>query len=212
MTARKLERAATIARDDSRLALDGIFLGSAKGAVAGAVIAPPHPLYGGSMDSPVVSELAYACEKAGIASLRFNWRGVGASAGELSGEAADADADYRAALAYLEETVPGPVVACGYSFGAAAALRIAAVHHRITRLVLVSPPLTLLDRAALQGFAGQVLVITGEHDSYAQPSELEPILSSVPRAALEVVPEADHFYLAGLAETGRVAFAWLERA
>ena len=45
-----------------------------------AVVAPPHPEYGGSLDNPVVNELAYALYQEGFASLRFNWRGVGASA------------------------------------------------------------------------------------------------------------------------------------
>jgi hypothetical protein len=199
-----------IALAEGRLALDGIFAAAPTRSAGGAVIAPPHPLYGGSMDSPVVSELAYACEKVGIASLRFNWRGVGGSAGEPSGEVADADADYRATLSYLEETVPGPVVACGYSFGAAAALRVAVARPRVARLILVSPPLALLDGTALTRFAGPALLMTGENDAFAPPAGLEQILSSVPRARLEVLPEADHFFMLGLAELGRAASAWLE--
>jgi alpha/beta superfamily hydrolase len=210
MTARKLEKAVAIALGEGRFALDGIFAGAPSLTGGGAVIAPPHPLYGGSMDSPVVSELAYACEKIGIASLRFNWRGVGGSAGAPSGEVADADADYRATLAHLEETVPGPVLACGYSFGAAAALRVAVTRPRVTRLILVSPPLALLDPAALTRFAGPALVITGENDAFAPPAGLEQILTSAPRARLEVVPEADHFFMVGLVEIGRAASAWLE--
>jgi alpha/beta superfamily hydrolase len=210
MTARKLEKAVAIALGEGRFALDGIFAGAPSLTGGGAVIAPPHPLYGGSMDSPVVSELAYACEKIGIASLRFNWRGVGGSAGAPSGEVADADADYRATLAHLEETVPGPVLACGYSFGAAAALRVAVTRPRVTRLILVSPPLALLDPAALTRFAGPALVITGENDAFAPPAGLEQILTSAPRARLEVVREADHFFMVGLVEIGRAASAWLE--
>lgn len=209
MTARQREKMVVIALDQGHLALEGVFVAAASDVAGGAVLAPPHPLYGGSMESPVLNELAYACEQAGIASLRFNWRGVGGSAGESSGEAADADADYRAAAAYLEETVPGPVVACGYSFGAAAALRVGAVRPRIGRLILVSPPLALLDPPVLTGFAGPALVVAGEYDAFAPPAALEAIVSSAPRARLEVVPEADHFYLTGLAAIGRAATAWL---
>jgi alpha/beta superfamily hydrolase len=209
VTARQREKVVVIALDQGRFALEGIFVAAPSDTAGGAVLAPPHPLYGGSMESPVLNELAYACEEAGIASLRFNWRGVGASAGEPSGEAADADADYRAATAYLEETVPGPMVACGYSFGAAAALRVGVARPRIARLMLVSPPLALLDPPALTGFAGPALVVAGENDAFAPPAGLEGIVTSAPRARLEVVPEADHFFLTGLAAIGRTAAAWL---
>ena len=102
------ERMVTIAPAGEGEILEGLFL-SGKSA-GGVVMAPPHPLYGGSMDSPVVNEVAHAAGKHELASLRFNWRGVGASAGERSGEAEHADADYRAALTHLSETVAGGLV------------------------------------------------------------------------------------------------------
>ena len=117
------------------------------------------------MDSPVVSELAWASARAGIATLRFNWRGVGASSGRASGDARDADADYAAALAHLAETVPGKLVACGYSFGAAAALRAARLHPRVGRVLLVAPPAPLLERGALRELGRPTLVLTGERRS-----------------------------------------------
>ena len=67
---------------------------SGEDASFGAVVAPPHPLYGGSMDSPVVTEIAHACANTQTASLRFNWRGVGGSAGQMSGEPDVGLADY----------------------------------------------------------------------------------------------------------------------
>ena len=82
----------------SGLVLEGVWQ---KGEGRGAVIAPPHPEYGGSLESPVVSEVAYALYKAGVASLRFNWRGVGASQGAISGDAAAADDPYAYAIALL---------------------------------------------------------------------------------------------------------------
>ncbi len=205
---RQLEKAVAIAWHEGQLALEGIFI--AGSGTAGAVIAPPHPLYGGAMESPVVTEIAFGCEKAGIASLRFNWRGVGASAGQASGEPGDADADTEAALAYLEETVAGSVVACGYSFGAASALRVAGRHPRANRLVLVSPPPALLDPAAFEAYPGRILVVAGGRDSFAPVAEIERLVDSARQARLEIVPEADHFFAVGLATISRVAGEWLE--
>ena len=130
MRSRREERMVTIALPGRGAGpgggdLEGIFIAGAAGSNRGAVVAPPHPLFGGSIESPVLNEIAYACTKTGIASLRFNWRGVGASTGVPSGDAADAEVDYRAALTHMGETVDGPIVACGYSFGAAAAVRVA---------------------------------------------------------------------------------------
>jgi alpha/beta superfamily hydrolase len=191
------------------LALEGVFVAGEDDAAPGAVIAPPHPLYGGSMDSPVLEEVAWALRRAGCASLRFNWRGVGASGGSTSGEARDADADYAAALEHLEETVPGPLIGAGYSFGAATAVRVAAPHTRVRRLLLVAPPPALLDAAALGDFAGSVLILTGARDEFAPPTELDAIVSGRPRHELHVIADADHFFGVGLAEIGRRVAAWL---
>src|SRR5262245_15907211 len=106
----------------THLVLEGVWQ---KGSGRGAVIAPPHPEYGGSLENPVVSELAYGLYKAGIASLRFNWRGVGASQGSRTGDWAAAEADYLAAVEQVATTTGSPVLAAGYSFGAATALRVA---------------------------------------------------------------------------------------
>jgi alpha/beta superfamily hydrolase len=202
------ERAVAIVREGG--VLDGVFLGVAGGAPAeGAVIAAPHPLYGGSMQSPVVNEIAYACQKAGIASLRFDWRGIGGSSGEPSGEARDADADYAAALEHLAETVPGDLLACGYSFGAAAALRAARHQPRVTRLVLVAPPPALLDAAALAKFVGRALIVSGEADAIAPAPELAALAARARRARFAAIPDGDHFFGSGLAELARELAAWL---
>jgi alpha/beta superfamily hydrolase len=196
---------------EAGLALEGTYLSGSQNDDRGALVAPPHPLYGGSMDSPVANEVAYACERCGIASLRFNWRGVGASAGTPSGEMAHAEEDYDAALAHLEQTVSGAIVACGYSFGAIAALRCGKRRPRVRRLALVAPPLAALDRAALEEFNGRLLVIAAEQDDLAPPAGLESALAEIDRAELVVVPEADHFFTAGLARVGRAIRDWLMR-
>ena len=190
--------------------LEGIFVAGAAGSNRGAVAAPPHPLFGGSIESPVLNEVAYACNKAGIASLRFNWRGVGASTGVPSGDAADADADYRAALTHMEETVDGPIVACGYSFGAAAAVRAALDDRRVDRLVLIAPPPEMLPPGAFEQLARPVLVLVGECDSLVEPDALRELTESAGGVQLEVIPIADHFFAAGLADLSRLTAAWLD--
>ena len=191
-------------------ALEGLFIAGDTLSSGGAVIAPPHPLYGGSMDSPVVSELAWACTKTGIASLRFNWRGVGASTGEPSGDLAVGAEDFGAALLQMARTVSGPLLAAGYSFGAGAALLAAAEQPRITRLLLVAPPPSLLDAAALARGDREVLILAGEHDSLAPPDVLAELAESAPRARCVRLAEADHFFAAGLARLTAEVTRWLE--
>jgi len=191
------ERAVPIPVPGGALVLEGLYVAVSGEEPRGAVIAPPHPLYGGSMDSPVVNELAHACDRAGVASLRFNWRGVGASAGEPSGDEGDADADYGASLEQIAETVPGALVACGYSFGAAAAARAAAREPRVTHRVLVAPPPSLLDAAALAAFPGHTLILVGEADALAPADDLEALTEGHGRLAVVRVPEADHFFAFG---------------
>ena len=206
------ERAVPIPVPGGDGVLEGLYVSARGPEPGGAVVAAPHPLHGGSMDSPVVNDLAHACDRAGIASLRFNWRGVGASAGRPSGDVRAADADYRASLEQLGQTVRGPLVASGYSFGAAAAVRCAVDEPRVTRRVLVAPPPALLDRTALTRFPGRTLILTGEHDALAPAAELEALIAGHERIELAVIPGADHFFAAGLAGIVTRSHRFLEKA
>jgi alpha/beta superfamily hydrolase len=202
--------------------LEGLYLRAPAAAdTRGAIIAAPHPLYGGSMDSPVVSELAYAAYRAGVASLRFNWRGVGASAGAASGDLRHGALDAAAALGQIAATVTGPLTALGYSFGAAALVRLAAIARseptlsaqaawpRVQRLVLVAPPPSLLDVGALGAFRGALLVIAAADDAIAPAPALERVAAALPEARCIIVPEADHFFGVGLGAVGRATREWL---
>lgn len=210
--ARAFERPATIALPESEgegLALEGLFVpidGSGRG---GSLIAPPHPLMGGSMESPVVAELAFASERAGRSSLRFNWRGVGASGGRASGEIADADVDYASATAFLIETAPGPWMACGYSFGALAAIRAAERSPAPGWLLLVAPPTAMLDADRLARFPGHTLILAGQHDGWVDAVALSALAHDSERMRVEVIPRCDHFFMAGLGDISRLAGEWL---
>lgn len=178
--------------------------------LGGAVVAPPHPLMGGSLDSPVVTEIALAASDSGYCALRFNWRGVGGSAGSPSGEVGDADADYRAALAFMEESVEAPLLAGGYSWGALAAARVGLTHPRVRRLVLVAPPPAMLDAEALAARGLPILVVAGDRDEYVPLDDLRASLAGVPKSELVVLEGVDHFFMSGLAGVGRSVREWLD--
>src|SRR5437867_5651218 len=113
------------------------------GARLGVVVSHPHPLYGGDMDNPVVARIVEVCAARGLATLRFNFRGVGASTGRHEGGRGEQD-DIRASLALLEETLGGGarLALAGYSFGAAVAAAVAATSP-VAGLAVVAPPLRI---------------------------------------------------------------------
>ncbi len=186
------------------LVLEGVWQAGSEG---GAVVAAPHPLYGGSLEHPVVNEVAYALYREGYASVRFNWRGVGASQGAPSAEAGDAERDFRAALEHLDQTVSPPLLAAGYSFGAAAALRVGLVDARIRKLLLVSPPVEMIRGLPLEDFERPLHVIVGQHDDFAPADELSRLLEPLGEVHVEVIPRADHFFTTGLANLSELVRA-----
>lgn len=209
---RAFERPATIALPPEAAgegaALEGLFVPAPEPDSPGVVIAAPHPTMGGSMDSPVVTEIALAAERAGLASLRFNWRGVGASAGEATGDEAVADVDFAAAFAFLADTVEGPMHAAGYSFGAATAIRATRTHRRLRRLVLVAPPPAILDRDALLAFEREIFIAVGDRDPYADHEALAALASEAAAAHFELIPDCDHFFMTGLGSLNRGLVGW----
>lgn len=110
-------------------------------ARAVALICHPHPLYGGTMDNKVVYTLSRAALACDCVSLRFNFRGVGASDGPHDhgkGELEDA----KFLLELLRSSHPElPVFLCGFSFGAYVALSVAAADDALAGLVTIAPPL-----------------------------------------------------------------------
>jgi alpha/beta superfamily hydrolase len=147
-----------------------------------AVVAHPHPLYGGSMDNGVVMLAVRALVAAGGETLRFNFRGVGGSDGEYD-EGRGERLDLAAAVAALGARAPAlPTLVAGYSFGAvmtlegvsagdAAAIVPAAV-------LLIAPPVTnYRDRAWSLG-AVPAVVLYGERDGMTPPAMLEETAAS----------------------------------
>jgi alpha/beta superfamily hydrolase len=107
---------------------------------AAVVFGHPHPQHGGTMHTKMVFQGAKALSRIGCAVLRFNYRGVGSSAGTFGGGAGEM-ADFRAALDYLHAKYPeAPLWAAGFSFGAWLALEAGAADPRVSALVGIAPP------------------------------------------------------------------------
>jgi len=215
-----LERPAVVRRPvpGGFLTLEGLFH---RGTESPAVlVCAPHPRMGGSMDSPVVAELAWAVTRRGHASLRFNYQGVGASQGAIAVALPEGSgaayltalgselADASAALEHLRETAKGAATAIvGYSFGAAIALGLAQKTPEIGRIVLVAPPTGLFDFSPAAALARPTLVVYGADDSLVEPAALAPLASTGVR--IEAVPGSDHVFSRGLTELGRRVAEWM---
>ena len=185
---------------DARIALPS-------SATAGVVLCHPHPLYGGDMDSHVVRGAAEACAARNVATLRFNFRGVGASTGQHDEGRGEQD-DVRAALAELRRRLPaGAAVAlAGYSFGAAVAAAVAA-RTPIAGLALIAPPVRIVPMTP-PAVSGPVLVVVGAEDQYCSPAALEPIRGAMPHATITVIDCADHFFFGALEALSAAVEGW----
>ncbi len=168
-------------------------LDSAPGHKA-VVVTHPHPLYGGDMYNLVVAALCHAWRGQARTTLRFNFRGVGRSSGTHGGGEEEVG-DVTAAAHYLEDLGKTAVDLAGYSFGAWVSARAASKIASAQRLIMVSPPVVLMDFAFLEAEPRLALVVTGSRDEIAPASAIQQRLSAWnPGARLEVIPGADHFY------------------
>ena len=107
---------------------------------AAVVFAHPHPQFGGTMHTKAVYQGTKGLARVGCAVLRFNFRGVGRSAGSFSGGSGEVE-DFSAALAYMEKRYPDARIwAAGFSFGAWVALETGARTEAVSALIGIAPP------------------------------------------------------------------------
>ncbi|MFM7066383.1 MAG: alpha/beta hydrolase [Gammaproteobacteria bacterium] len=159
-----------------------------------ALVCHPHPLFGGTMDNKVVHTSARALQEAGYATLRFNFRGVGRSAGSWDhgrGEAEDA----MAAAAALQARWPAAgLLVAGFSFGAYVATQLAS-RLPLRQLITIAPPVQRFDFSTLAIPTCPWLVLQGDQDELVDHEAVLAWTRTLePAPTVVILSGAEHFF------------------
>ncbi len=147
------------------------------------------------MHTKAVYRAAQAMTEAGLAALRFNFRGVGRSTGSYDGGVGETE-DMLAALRHMSGRFPGlPLVAGGFSFGSMIALRAGTADARVAAMVGVGLAFTLNDYGFLADARCPVLIVQGEHDEFGSGARAVEFARSLgDRVQAVVIAGADHYF------------------
>jgi alpha/beta superfamily hydrolase len=175
-----------------------------------AILCHPHPLYGGTMDNLVVVHVARALLDRGMASLRFNFRGVGASEGHFADGQGELN-DVGGAVDWLR-TQPGMdwahLYLVGYSFGAWVALNCALTDERIQGYAGIGFPAgRMLEQPtpSAAAYTRPKLFLTGDADELTPLPALRDFLAGLAEPkTLHVLRAADHFFTGRTQEVGEI--------
>jgi uncharacterized protein len=188
------------------LTLEGL-LANPGGDAPGAVVCHPHPMYGGSMYNNVVDAILDALWRAGYATLRFNFRGVGGSEGEHDGGPGEVDDAVAAATFMFSQAGvrKDSLVMAGYSFGAMVALNAGYERAEVSRIIAVALPIAMADVRISEHATKTILLISGDVDSYSPASEVRALKEKIGDSArVEIIASEDHFFGGREAELSRV--------
>ena len=188
-----------------------------------AVIAHPHPLFGGTMDNKVVTTLARAFTESGCATYRFNFRGVGASEGTHDEGAGETDDMVRVVEhARAESGAALPLMLAGFSFGGAVATR-ASCRVDFAQLVLVAPGFRRISEHGMgeppdpndpalgppgRHGAANTIVVHGDLDETVPLSD-SIAWATVREVPVAVVPGGEHFFHRKLHVLREIVARWI---
>jgi hypothetical protein len=175
-----------------------------------AVVCHPHPLGGGTIHNKVVFRAARGFEGANVATLRFNFRGVGLSGGKHDNGEGELD-DVATAIEWVKKKHPGKkLFVGGFSFGAWVASRLACEIPEVDALFLIGTPVDKYDFGHLRHCEKPILFLHGTEDEHGDVAKLEQLVAGVRNAETVIMTGADHFFtrqLDGVEETIR---GWAE--
>lgn len=177
-----------------------------------AVVCHPHPQFGGTLDNKVVHTLARTLQELGLSTVRFNFRGVGRSAGSFS-EGAGETEDALAVIDWSSARWPGARLwLAGFSFGGYVALR-ASLARDCERLITVAPPVQRFDFKELGVPRSAWLVIQGDADEVVDHrAVLQWTETLVPAPEVRVLSGVGHYFHGRLHELKDVVRAAVSAA
>jgi len=161
-------------------------------ARAAAVVAHPH---GGSLHNPVVFHAERELNRAGLTTLRFNFRGVGESQGEHDEGRGEVE-DLAATVSWLRGVALGlPLLVVGYSFGSWCGVRFAVEERTVAALIAIGLPVRTYDFHEIEDLARPLAVVQGSQDEFGSPREVRQLLDRAePRGELFVVEGSSHMF------------------
>jgi len=169
-------------------------------ATRAIVLCHPHPQYGGSMHDGVLDTVAAAARRHRFATVRFNFRGVGASSGRYDNGVGEVD-DLLAVVDWTRAHVGAkPLWVGGYSFGSNIAWRALDRCGEVEGAVLVAPPVAMMDFSARPKSAPRLTIVAGDRDDYVDARDLDRwAKTAAPGARVVSLAGADHFFSGGYA-------------
>lgn len=169
-----------------------------------AVLAHPLPTQGGTLHTKALFHAAKALARIDVPVLRFNFRGVGRSAGSFAGGPGEQD-DFRAAVAFMGARYPDITrVWCGgMSFGSWVALTVGAADSHVTALIGIACPVNKYDYSAVVAAGKPTFLVHGERDELIPQKEIRMFYARLPEPKeLVVIDGADHLFDGKVSEVG----------
>ncbi|MEO8383556.1 MAG: alpha/beta fold hydrolase [Acidobacteriota bacterium] len=179
-------------------------------AAGAAVVCHPHPLGGGTLHNKVVFRAARGLESANVATLRFNFRGVGASGGRHDQGEGELE-DVNAAIDWMKWKHPGKkLIVGGFSFGAWVASRAACERPDVDAVFLIGTPVNKYDFAYLRSCEKPMLLLHGTQDEHGDSAKVEKLGQSIRNAETIIVTGADHFFTKQIEAVEETMRTWAE--
>lgn len=171
-----------------------------------AVVCHPLTTGGGTLHNKVVFRAARGLENANVATLRFNFRGAGASGGKFEGGEGEQE-DVSAAIDWARKKHPGKkLFVGGFSFGAWVSSRVACEMAEVDALFFIGTPVNKYDFGHLRNCERPMLFIHGTQDEHGDVAKVDKLVQSIRNAESVTITGADHFFtkqLDGVEETIR---------